>query len=226
VGIADELFGYLIRRLIGEGSGEDEDDLVRGGSVPLKDVLQHACEPHSRERLPDLLEELAVERVQRVLAEFDVTAERTVKPRSGRVSVLTHEQRAVARAPDHRHCLDDLAPGAAGFHGDVVSRPCASEASIEEVAVDRDWGCPNDHCHDQEPLPRSKTIAAIKAATQWWWPCRPSDDTGVAPGRVHCGTGRLVSQVGFPSASLRQNQPERCPLGQPSGLSSHVSPRP
>jgi Glyoxalase-like domain len=29
-------------------------------------------------------------------------------------------------------------------------------------------------------------------ARQWWWPCRPRVSTGVAPGRVHCGTGRLV----------------------------------
>ena len=44
-------------------------------------------------------------------------------------------------------------------------------------------------------------------ARQWWWPCRPRVSTGVAPGRVHCGTGRLVGpQVAFPSASERQNQ--------------------
>src|SRR5688572_32099318 len=37
---------------------------------------------------------------------------------------------------------------------------------------------------------------------QWWWSCRPRDSTGVAPGRVHCGTGRLVGpQVATPSAS-------------------------
>jgi hypothetical protein len=50
---------------------------------------------------------------------------------------------------------------------------------------------------------------------------------GVAPGRVHCGTGRLVGpQVAFPSASERQYQHELRPWGQPSGLSSHASPRP
>ena len=42
---------------------------------------------------------------------------------------------------------------------------------------------------------------------QWWWPWRPRFATGVAPGRVHCGTGRLVGpQVATPSASERQYQ--------------------
>ena len=42
---------------------------------------------------------------------------------------------------------------------------------------------------------------------QWWWPWRPRVSTGVAPGRVHCGTGRLVGpQVATPSASERQYQ--------------------
>src|SRR4029077_21143258 len=37
-------------------------------------------------------------------------------------------------------------------------------------------------------------------ARQGCWPCRPRDSTGVAPWRVHCGTGRLVGpQVWFPS---------------------------
>jgi hypothetical protein len=50
---------------------------------------------------------------------------------------------------------------------------------------------------------------------------------GVAPGQVHCGTGRLVGpQVAFPSASYRQYQHELRPSGQPSGLSCHASPRP
>ena len=45
---------------------------------------------------------------------------------------------------------------------------------------------------------------------------------GVARGRVHCGTGRLVGpQVAFPSASERQYQHGWLPSGQPSGLSSH-----
>ena len=44
-------------------------------------------------------------------------------------------------------------------------------------------------------------------ARQWWWPWRPRVSTGVAPGRVHCGTGRLVGpQVATPSASERQYQ--------------------
>ena len=42
---------------------------------------------------------------------------------------------------------------------------------------------------------------------QWWSPWRPRVSTGVAPGRVHCGTGRLVGpQVATPSASERQYQ--------------------
>src|SRR5262249_53302369 len=52
------------------------------------------------------------------------------------------------------------------------------------------------------PLPTPSTNAR-----QWWWPCRRRVSTGVAPGRVHCGTGRLVGpQVAFPSASERQYQ--------------------
>jgi hypothetical protein len=57
-------------------------------------------------------------------------------------------------------------------------------------------------------------------ARQWCWPCRPRDSTGVAPGRVHCGTGRLVGpQVATPSASERQYQQigEPCP---PTGESA------
>ena len=42
---------------------------------------------------------------------------------------------------------------------------------------------------------------------QWWSSCRPRVCTGVAPGRVHCGVGRLVEpQVATPSASVRQYQ--------------------
>ncbi len=65
-------------------------------------------------------------------------------------------------------------------------------------------------------------------ARQWWWSCRPRVCTGVAPGRVHCGTGRLVGpQVAFPFPSERQDCSEGLrPSGQPSGLSSHASPRP
>jgi len=74
--------------------------------------------------------------------------------------------------------------------------------------------------HAQLPTPSTK-------ACQWWGPCRPRVSTGVAPGRVHCGTGRLVGpQVAFPSASERQYQHAWRPSGQPSGLSSHASPRP
>ena len=49
----------------------------------------------------------------------------------------------------------------------------------------------------------------------------------MAPGRLHCGTGRLVGpQVAFPPESERQYQHDPCPEGHPSGLSSHASPRP
>jgi hypothetical protein len=67
----------------------------------------------------------------------------------------------------------------------------------------------------------------LEEARQWWWPRRPRVSTGVAPGRVHCGAGRLVGpQVAFPSTSERQYQHAWPPSGQPSGLSSHASPRP
>ncbi len=72
------------------------------------------------------------------------------------------------------------------------------------------------------PLPTPST-----KAHQWSWPRRPRVSSGVAPGRVHCGTGRLVGpQVAFPSASERQYQHGWRPSGQPSGLASHASPRP
>jgi hypothetical protein len=65
------------------------------------------------------------------------------------------------------------------------------------------------------PLPTPSTTAR-----QWWGPCRPRVSTGVAPGRVHCGAGRLVGpQVATPSASERQYQQigEPCP---PTGESA------
>ena len=47
--------------------------------------------------------------------------------------------------------------------------------------------------------------------------------TGVASGRVHCGTGRLVGpEVAMPSASERQYQQESWPSGHPSGVCSHA----
>src|SRR4051794_10306231 len=62
--------------------------------------------------------------------------------------------------------------------------------------------------------------ADVARVRQWWWPCRPRVSTGVAPGRGHCGTGRLVGpQVAFPSASERQYQQigEPCPpTGEPT----------
>lgn len=129
-GIPDDLLSYLISSLVSEGSGEDEDDLVLGGSVPFKDVLQHSRWLHSREGLSDLLAELALHCVQCVLAEFDVTAERPVKQRSGRVGVLSHQQRAVASPLDHCHCFDDLT---SRLHVHVVSQcpACRSKALID-----------------------------------------------------------------------------------------------
>jgi hypothetical protein len=65
------------------------------------------------------------------------------------------------------------------------------------------------------------------AHTCQWWAFRPRVSTGVAPGRAHCGTGRLVGpQVATASASERQYQQAWRPSGHPSGLSSHASPRP
>jgi hypothetical protein len=98
-----------------------------------------------------------------------------------------------------------------------VEEPCRVALGFR---ASRDRGeVPPGTCH-LLPTPSTK-------ARQWWWPCRPRVSTGVAPGRVHCGTGRLVGpQVAFPPASERQNQPAFRPSGQPSGLSSHASPRP
>jgi hypothetical protein len=86
------------------------------------------------------------------------------------------------------------------------------------------------------PLPQGVPLGSVEGCSggpppttvrQWWWPFRPRVSTGVAPGRVHCGTGLPVGpQVGFPSASVRQDQHGFPPSGQPSGLSSHDSPRP
>jgi len=70
------VLGYLLGSLISEGSGEDEDDLVLCGAALLKDVLQHARQPHFRERVPDLLLKLALHSVPRILAELGMTAER------------------------------------------------------------------------------------------------------------------------------------------------------
>jgi hypothetical protein len=62
-----------------------------GGAAPRKDILQHARRLHFGERLPDLLPELAVHRAQRVLTELNVTAERPVEQRPGRVRLLRHQ---------------------------------------------------------------------------------------------------------------------------------------
>jgi hypothetical protein len=71
----------LVRGRIGEGRAEDEDHLVLGTATPRKDVLQHAEQPHVGQPLTDLLEKLPVDGVPRVLAELDMTAERSLKRR-------------------------------------------------------------------------------------------------------------------------------------------------
>jgi MFS family permease len=112
--VEDGLFLDLVRRLVGEGRGEDEDHLVLGAAPPAEDVLQHAEQPHVGQHLADLLEKLTVDRVQRVLPELDVPAERPLERRllpglpRGPAHVLGHQQRPVTRAPDDRHRLDDL----------------------------------------------------------------------------------------------------------------------
>ena len=151
--IRNGLLAYLVRRLIGEGRREYEHDLVLGGTAPREDVLQHARQPHSGECLPDFLLELAVHRVPRVFAELDMTAERPVKHLPGRARFLRYQQRTVARPLDHRHCLDDLAPG---FHPVVVSHRtraggpawtapflagCAAEAPVVGLVCGHQPGC-------------------------------------------------------------------------------------
>jgi hypothetical protein len=92
-------------------------------------------------------------------------------------------------------------------------------ATLDEPPTDRARGrtlAPSGGSARQlTPLPTPST-----KARQWRWPCRPRVSTGVAPGRVHCGTGRLVGpQVATPSASERQYQQigEPCP---PTGESA------
>jgi hypothetical protein len=108
-----------------------------------------------------------------------------------------------------------------------TSRACAraSGAHYPSVIVEPGLKCRRE---GRSPPGREECMPTPSTnAGQWSWPCRPRDSTGVAPGRVHCGTGRLVGpQVAFPSASERQYQHAWLPSGQPSGLSSHASPRP
>src|SRR5262245_20407357 len=62
-------------------------------------------------------------------------------------------------------------------------------------------------CRRGDVCPGAGPRPARRNPRQWWWPWRPRVFTGVAPGRVHCGTGRLVGpQVATPSASERQYQ--------------------
>jgi hypothetical protein len=75
-------------------------------------------------------------------------------------------------------------------------------------------------CRRGDVCPGAGPRPARRNPGQWWWPWRPRVSTGVAPGRVHCGTGRLVGpQVATPSASERQYQQigEPCPpTGDPA----------
>ena len=81
----------------------------------------------------------------------------------------------------------------------------ASPVGTSRVRGPRQWTCPG----------------------QWCAPVRPRVVCGVAPGRVHWGTGRLVGpHVDLPSASARQYQHGSPPLGHPSGLTCQASPRP
>ena len=57
---------------------------------------------------PASFAELAVDRVQGVLAELDMTAEWPVKQLPVRVRLLRHQQRTVARPLDDHHRLDNL----------------------------------------------------------------------------------------------------------------------
>jgi hypothetical protein len=118
-GIQDGLLTDLVSSRISKGSGKDEDDLVLGVAPTLEDVLQDPGELDRGERLANLLAEFAVDCVQGVLAELDMTAERAVKHLPRRVRFLRHQQRAIAWPPNQHHRLDDLAPG---FHRYVVSR--------------------------------------------------------------------------------------------------------
>jgi hypothetical protein len=90
---------------------------VLGAVLPGEDVLKHAEPPHVGHHLAELLTELPVDGVRRVLAELHVPAQRPLEPRLGR---LGHQQRPVPRPPDDRHRLDDL-PLAA--HQPFVPRP-------------------------------------------------------------------------------------------------------
>jgi MFS family permease len=118
--VHDDLLLDLIGRLVGKSGAEDEHHLVLGAAPPGEDVLKHAEPPHSGQPLADLLAELPVDRVQRVLAELDVTAERPLKRGVGR---LGHEQRPVPRSPDNGHRFDDDL--SLGIHRTVLSRRCA-----------------------------------------------------------------------------------------------------
>jgi hypothetical protein len=100
-----------------------------------------------------------------------------------------------------------------------------SESPARRCKTSSYWssGCRLFACRRSNTLPTPST-----KARQWWGPCRPRVSTGVAPGRVHCGTGRLVGpQVAFPSASERQYQqigePAHRPASRPAG--PRASPR-
>lgn len=110
----------------------------------------------------------------------------------------------------------------------------ASDGTIEDLGSFHSlWFTDPDGMHGGHPHRGSaarrdpRADADRNVVSQWWGAVRPRVVTAVAPGRVHCGTGRLVGpQVGAPSASERQYQHASRPAGQPSGLSCHASRRP
>ena len=117
--IQDGLLIDLVSSLVSERSGRDEDDLVLPAAAPLEMFSSTPASWTAVERLPDLLAEFAVDCVQGVLAELDMTAERPVKQLPRRVRFLRYQQRAITWPPDQHHRLNALTPG---FHRYVVSR--------------------------------------------------------------------------------------------------------
>jgi hypothetical protein len=112
----------VVGGLVRERGGVDEHDLVLRGTGPGEDVLQYAEERDVNKPLADLLLQLPLHRFQRQLAELDMAAQGTVELLASWIRALRHQQRAVARPPDHRHRLDDLP---VRLRPDVVSRRCS-----------------------------------------------------------------------------------------------------
>jgi len=107
---------------------------VFGAAVPRKDVLEHAEQPYLGQLLAELLTELPVDRVQGVLAELDVTAERPLERRLRGIGVLRHQQCPVPGPPDDGHRLDDLP---FGVHRTVVPRQADESAARDPLHRER-----------------------------------------------------------------------------------------